>query len=54
MRDEHLIYTDVKEGTVKIVPAEGYKMYFKISKQYLSEAIASEKDIKFFVSEPVD
>lgn len=53
MRDEHLIYTDLADGKVKIVPAEGYRMLCTITKQYLVEAITTEKDIKFFVSEPI-
>lgn len=51
MRDQHLIYTDLEDGKIKVVPAPGYKMFCKLNKSYVSEAITSEKELKWFVSE---
>ena len=51
MRDEHLIYTGLADGKVKIVPENGYKMLCTLTKAYMSEAITVQKNIKWFVSE---
>lgn len=51
MRDEHLIYTDLPDGKVKILPEQGYKLYCKLTKAYLAEAIVKPQEIKWFVSE---
>lgn len=53
MRDEHLIYTDLPDGKVKILPEQGYKLYCKLTKAYLAEAIVKPQEIKWFVSEVV-
>ena len=50
MRDEHLIYTDLPDGRIKIEPEEGYRLYCKLTKAYLSEAIIKEAQAKYFVS----
>lgn len=50
MRDEHLIYTDLEEGKIKITPEDGYRLYCKLTKAYMSEAICTERDIKNFIS----
>lgn len=50
MRDEHLIYTDLPNDRIKIVPEEGYKMMYLITKDFMSEAITVSSKIKFFVS----
>ncbi len=51
MRDEHLIYTDLEDGKIKVVPENGYKMLCTLIKQYLCEAIITEKEVKYFISE---
>lgn len=51
MRDEHLIYTDLPDGKIKITAQEGYLLYCALTRTYLSEAITIEKNIKYFVSE---
>lgn len=51
MRDEHLIYTDLPDGKVKILPEQGCKLYCKLTKAYLAEAIVKPQEIKWFVSE---
>lgn len=51
MRDEHLIYTDLPDGKIKITAQEGYRLYCALTRAYLSEAITTAKNIKYFVSE---
>lgn len=50
MRDEHLIYTDTGNDKIKVIPAEGYRMFCKRTKDFMSEAVITERDIKWFVS----
>ena len=54
MRDEHLIYKDLPNGRIKIIPADGYRMVYKPSGQYMSEAITVAKYLKYFVSEVIE
>lgn len=54
MRDEHLIYTDLEDDKIKVVAEDGYKMLCTLTKQYVSEAIIIEKEIKYFVSEAIN
>ena len=50
MRDEHLIYTDLGSGRIKIIPEEGYDMICTLTNQPMSEAITTQRKIKYFVS----
>ena len=49
--DEHLIYKDLGGGKVRILPQEGYRLFCKLTRAYLAEAICKEKEVKWFVSE---
>lgn len=51
MRDEHLIYADIEDEKIKITPEEGYRMFCKLTRAYMTEAIVTEKEIKYFVAE---
>lgn len=48
MRDEHLIYYDLPENRILIRPESGYSIYCALSRQTVSEAITTEKQIKYF------
>lgn len=54
MRDEHLIYTELPDGKIRILPMEGYRLYCTLTKAYLAEAIAKPKELKWFVSEALE
>lgn len=50
MRDEHLIYYDLPENRILIRPESGYSIYCTLSRQTVSEAITTEKHLKYFKS----
>ena len=54
MRDEHLNYTELSDGKLKILPEEGWRMLCTLTKQYVSEAIVREREVKYFVSETAE
>ena len=49
MRDKNLIYTDLPDGKIKVIPKNGYRLYCTLTKAYMSEAITVEKDFRYFV-----
>ena len=51
--DEHLIYTDLPNGKIKILPADGYEMVHILRQVVVSEAIVTTREVKYFVSREV-
>lgn len=54
MRDKHLNYTELSDGKLKILPEDGWRMMCTLTKQYVSEAIVREREVKYFVSEEME
>ena len=50
---EHIIVTHLENNMVRLVAEEGYRLKDKRTDLYHTEAIVSEKNMRFFVAEPI-